>query len=101
MRINIIFECDFFFLVLISRNKMLNQTDLNEKNNKFIVYASIVMILSLLFNSFTIYEYKRMSNKISAHYICMNVCLVNIMFSLVVLPFFMMKKSHILDNNSK
>ena len=66
------------------------------ESSTLILYLSIIIIFSFLFNTFSIYNFTIQKNKISAHYICINLFIINIIFTLTSLPYYILKEANII-----
>lgn len=70
-----------------------------DERSSLILFLSIIMIISLIFNTFSIYSFKRIQNKISAHYICLNINIINLFFTLISIPSYILKEANIIHND--
>ena len=69
-----------------------------DEKSILILFLSTIIVVSLIFNTFSIYSYKRIKQKISAHYICLNIYIINILFSLICIPSYILKEVNIIKN---
>ena len=66
----------------------------------FTAFLTTIIVLSLIFNTISIYNFYDVKKKISADYIKFQIWLINLVFTLVAIPYYILKEINLIENNS-
>lgn len=76
----------------------MNLSEILNNNYLFVSALLSIMALSLIFNSISIYNFYEIRKKISADYIKLQIWIINLVFTCIAIPYYILKETNIIHN---